>query len=411
MTGAPLLDVRDLAVEFPLRSGFLDRSRHWIRAVDGVSLQIATGETLPADLAQSWLKSLPSARLLNAYGPTECSDDVTHFAVGEEFCENGSRVPIGRPIGNIKAFVLDRRMSLAPIGTPGELCISGVGVGRGYLNDPDGTLRAFVPAPPEISPLANRLYRTGDCVRMRDSGLIDFLGRNDEQVKVRGFRVEPSEIEMTLRGHPGVRDSVVAVQPTSMGQSSLVGYVVPEEGTRVDISELRSALARWLPDFMVPSSLIELDAIPLTGNGKVDKRALPLPSERDALAEHDYTAPRNDVEKTLADVWAEVLGLERVGIQDNFFELGGDSILALAVVNRARAHGFRIKPLHLFLHQTISELACAADAGRKAESSAETEAGGEAPRRRDLPGGLEIRELDRLTSLMDAKNDPTGQGS
>ena len=310
---------------------------------------IVTGEALPAELAQRWLAGFPAAPLLNAYGPTECSDDVTHHVIRRP-PEPGSELPIGRSLINFHLYLLDRHQVPVPLGLAGELCIAGLGVGRGYLNDPSRTAEVFVPD--ALGALrgerGGRLYKTGDLARLRPDGTFQFLGRLDTQVKVRGFRVELGEIETALRSQPGVGEAVVLSRTDPAGPADsdrsegarLVAYVVPGEpvpGTgSLDEGDLREGLRRRLPEYMVPSAFVFLDAMPLTPNGKLDRRALPDPGPSETAAALAPSA-RTPIEEMVIGVWSEVLGHPRVGAHESFFDLGGHSLLAIQVISRVRA--------------------------------------------------------------------------
>jgi acyl carrier protein len=234
-------------------------------------------------------------------------------------------VPIGRPVANTRLYVLEAGLGPAPVGVPGELYIGGVQVGRGYAGRPELTAERFVPDPFGPEP-GGRLYRTGDRVRRLASGELEYLGRTDFQVKLRGFRIEPGEVEAALLRHPAVREAVATVREDAPGDPRLVGYVVPEEGAEAPApEELRAFLGRTLPEHMVPGALVVLDALPLTPNGKTDRGALPAPERADTGA---YAAPAGPVEAFLATAWGELLGVERVGTGDDFFALGGHSLLA-----------------------------------------------------------------------------------
>ena len=243
-------------------------------------------------------------------------------------------VPIGRPIANTEVYVLDDRLQPVPIGVPGELYIGGEGLARGYLNQPALTAERFIPHPFRSGA---RLYRTGDWVRYLPDANLEFLGRRDQQVKVRGFRVELGEVEAALRGYPDIREAVATVREDTPGDKRLVAYVVTDKPPPV--SEWRHFLQARLPDYMVPSTFVALAALPLTANGKVDRSALPIPA---ITRETAAVAPHTEDERRLADIFAEVLHLPQVGIHDNFFELGGDSILAIQIVARARAQGLAL---------------------------------------------------------------------
>ena len=298
-----------------------------------------------------------AGEVYNLYGPSETTtySTVAYLASGE------SGVPgIGRPIANTRAYVLDRRLEPVPIGVPGELYLGGAGVARGYLGRPALTAERFVPDP--FGPSAGaepggRLYRTGDRARWRPDGTLEFLGRLDQQLKLRGFRIEPGEIETVLGQHPAVRTAVVIAREDVPGDVRLVAYVVPE-GAPVDGGELRRFLEQRLPEYMVPAAIVVLESLPLMPNGKLDRGALPPPDSTEPRDREDFVAPRTPVEEMLAGIWATVLRLERVGIRDNFFALGGHSLLATQVISRVRtAIGIEL-PLHaLFEDPTVAGLA------------------------------------------------------
>ncbi|MFT0183220.1 non-ribosomal peptide synthase/polyketide synthase [Pseudomonas benzopyrenica] len=304
---------------------------------------VCSGEALPAELAQEVRRRLPQAALYNLYGPTEAAIDVTHWT-----CQPEDRlaVPIGRPIANLRIHILDERLNPQPIGVAGELYIGGVGLARGYLGRPGLTAERFVPDP--FTP-GGRLYRSGDLARWRDDGALDYLGRLDHQVKLRGLRLELGEIEAALRELAGVSEAVVLLRQSATGPQ-LVGYLVTPG---LDEAALRQALLARLPDFMVPSHLLALEQLPLTPNGKLDRKALPEPD----ITQQTYRAPEPGIETELATLWAELLQVERVGRDDNFFALGGDSILSLQIIARARRLGLVFSPRQLFERQTLAELA------------------------------------------------------
>ncbi|WP_166677027.1 non-ribosomal peptide synthetase, partial [Paraburkholderia caballeronis] len=315
-------------------------------ACDGLKRVICSGEALPAELANRAQRTLPRAALYNLYGPTEAAIDVTHWT-----CRAGDdSVPIGRPIGNVTTYVLDGAMNVVPPGVAGELYLGGAGLARGYLHRAVLTAERFVPDPFDTE--GGRLYRTGDLARWNGEGALEYLGRIDHQVKVRGFRIEPGEIEAQLLAQAGVRDAVVTAH-AGPGGTRLVAYVTAQAGGTLAAQPLRERLAVVLPDYMVPGAIVVLDALPLNPNGKVDRRALPAP---DAVA-REYEAPAGDVETALARIWQQVLGVEQVGRHDNFFELGGDSILSLKVVERTARAGFALAPRDLFEQQTVAALA------------------------------------------------------
>jgi amino acid adenylation domain-containing protein/non-ribosomal peptide synthase protein (TIGR01720 family) len=311
--------------------------------------QIVTGgDTLTPELRDRTLARLPIP-LDNTYGPTEITIDNTRWVCAPGQGQTTDRVPIGRPISNTRLYVVDAELRLAPVGVAGELLAGGAGVTRGYLRRPDLTAQGFVPDPFGDEP-GERLYRTGDVVRWLPDGSLDILGRRDHQVKIRGFRIELGEIEATLVALPGVREAVVVVREEK-GDRRLVAYVAGDATAEA----LRQSLRERLPDYMVPAVFVTLAALPLTVNGKVDRKALPAPELPGG--EETYVAPRTREEEILAAVWADVLRLPRVGVNDNFFELGGDSILSVQIVARARQAGLGFTVRQIFEHQTVAGLA------------------------------------------------------
>ncbi|MFL6286495.1 MAG: amino acid adenylation domain-containing protein, partial [Pyrinomonadaceae bacterium] len=320
---------------------------------------IATGEALPPGVCRQWLERHPNVPLLNAYGPTECSDDVTHHVIAQSPQAEAVRVPIGKALMNTRLYVLDSHMSPVPVGVAGELYVGGDGVGRGYFRDPSRTAAVFVPDSFSDEHGA-RLYRTGDLARWLAGGELEFLGRIDHQVKVRGFRIELGEIEAVLGRHPSVRVAVVLVREDAHTQARLAAYVVAEPGRKISEEELRGYLKERLPDYMVPSAFVTLDELPLTPNGKVDRKALPEPEWTGSDAAGGYVEPRNPLEEVLADIWAEVLDLEQVGAHDNFFEIGGHSLLAMMVASRVLEVLQVEMPLRLMFEEpTVAGLAAA----------------------------------------------------
>ncbi|MGH3923427.1 MAG: condensation domain-containing protein, partial [Pseudonocardiaceae bacterium] len=292
--------------------------------------------------------------VVDGYGPTETTTFATSYRMSatEPVPET---VPIGQPLDNMQVYVLDSGLRAVPVGVRGELYIAGVGLARGYLDQPGLTAERFIANP--FGEPGSRMYRTGDAVRWKPDGTVDFLGRADEQAKIRGFRIELGEVEAALRRHPHIAETVVIVRNEDSGQKRLVAYLVAgPESAIPDPTDLRTFLLRTLPDYMVPPAFVALDELPLTPNGKVERRALPAPDARPE-PESRYVEPSSPMESALAKIWADVLDLERVGVQDNFFELGGDSILSIQVVSRARKAGLRLTTKNLFMHQTISTLA------------------------------------------------------
>lgn len=315
-----------------------------------------SGEALPYDLRDRFLATL-DAELYNLYGPTEAAVDVTAFHCRRG--ESGTLVPIGRPIANIRAHILDAHLQPVPVGVPGELFIGGVGLGRGYLNRPDLTAAIFVADPFGGDPTdpGRRLYRTGDLTRYLPDGNIDYLGRLDFQVKIRGFRIEPAEVELALARHPAVAESAVVTRTDSRGNIILVAHIVAAGGTAPSTAELRRFLLDLLPAAMVPAVFEVTDTLPLTSSGKVDRRALMAAASGPGPQEPEFVAPRTRTEQILAEIWCAVLGLERVGINDDFFALGGASTQSLEVAVRANAAGLPLRPESMFVYGTIAALA------------------------------------------------------
>ncbi|WP_198535572.1 non-ribosomal peptide synthetase [Streptomyces caatingaensis] len=319
----------------------------------GLRRAFCSGEALPGDVVERWHRTLPGVPLHNLYGPTEAAVDVTHHRTRP----GTGAVPIGRPVWNTRLYVLDAALRPVPVGVPGELYLAGVQLARGYLNRPGLTASRFVADP--FGGDGERLYRTGDLVRWAPDGSLEYLGRTDDQVKVRGFRIELGEIEAALEALPGVAQAAVTAREiTPGGARRLVGYAVPAAGAAPDPEELRTALAATLPEHMVPPALLVLDSLPLSLNGKLDRKALPDPGPATAAAAR---APRTEAERVLAGIAAEVLGLDAVGADDNFFSLGGDSISAIQLGSRARQAGWGITPRVVFERKTIAAVAAVAE--------------------------------------------------
>ena len=312
------------------------------------------GEALNPSKLKPWMQSYPNSKLINMYGITETTVHVTYQEIEWQHTLGGKSI-IGKPIPTLSAYILDSNQNLVPVGVAGELLISGEGLARGYLNRPELTAEKFVKNP--FSKVEGaRMYRTGDLGRYLTDGNIEYLGRMDEQVKIRGYRIELGEIESVLQECNLVRQAVVLAKVNEDGGKRLVAYVVPVD--IFDKAAIKSYLSNRLPEYMIPLQWVELESLPLTNNGKIDRKALPDPDISELLS-NQYVAPRNEAEEKLAAVWKELLHVERVGIHDNFFELGGDSILTIQVVSRARRLGFNLQPKDLFIHQTIGRLSAA----------------------------------------------------
>jgi amino acid adenylation domain-containing protein len=309
---------------------------------------IVGGDACSAELVARWA---PGRRMINAYGPTE-STVVTTWS---QPLALDATPPIGRPIWNTRAYVLDRTLQPVPLGVPGELYVTSTGLARGYLNRPGLTAERFVANP--LGAPGCRMYRTGDLVRWSANGELWFVGRADEQVKIRGFRVEPGEIEALLRTHPDVEEVVVVARKDEPDTKRLVAYVVPTTGGVTNLSHLRAHVAATLPDYMVPSAFVLLDQLPLTSNGKLDRKALPAPQSI-LTGGTGHVAPRTETERVLARIWSEVLRVERIGVEDNFFELGGDSLRRLRLTSRINAaFNIELTPRDVQTEGTIAALA------------------------------------------------------
>ncbi len=334
--------------------GLLDSAEQSDTTLPSLRWLIPTGEALPPALANRWLKRFPSIPLMNAYGPAECSDDVAFHAIVDGELDTRRPVPVGHPTANNQLYILDTSLRPQPVGIPGEICIAGVGVGRGYWRDEERTRQAFIEHP--FTP-GERFYRSGDLGRWLPDGTIEYLGRRDFQVKVRGHRIEPGEIENRLIALPEVKTAVVTAPANERGVCQLVAYWVAD-ADRVDADLLRDRLKEQLPGYMVPDLFVELDALPLNANGKVDRKALPRPETR----ARELVAAAEGNEALLCELVRTLLGLNAVWANDNFFALGGDSILALQLVSRARQQGITLTPRLIFQQRSIRDLARAAGA-------------------------------------------------
>ena len=326
----------------PIYLGTLDRGK-----MGTVKRIVSAGDNAKVEDAREYAKTKD---YYNSYGPTETTVCVTHYRVDAAIAY-GSRVPIGKPIHNTSIYVLDDGLRLVPEGCIGEICIAGAGLARGYLNRGDLTDAAFVPNP--FVP-GERLYRTGDLGLWLPDGNLELIGRKDTQVKIRGYRIELGEIEAVLAQYQDVREAVVLAREDQPGDKRLVAYVSSAQA--LTAAALREYLKSRLPEFMIPSAFVVLPGMPLTANGKIDRKSLPAP-QSETGAGSSYAPPENRVQERLARIWSEVLGVPRVGIHDNFFELGGDSILIIVTVSRANREGLKITPQQMFERQTVAALA------------------------------------------------------
>jgi acyl carrier protein len=328
------------------------------------------GEALSWELAERIARTGAACRILNHYGPTETTVGCLTWAVSPTGATPTSlTVPIGGPIANTRAYVLDRRLRPVPTGVTGELYISGAGVADGYVKQPEETAARFVPDPFAQDPPA-RMYRTGDLARHLADDAIEFVGRADHQVKVRGYRVELGEIEAVLLSTPDIRQAVVIVSGDTAGDQQLIAYVAPSSGATLSHDALRASAREKLPDYMIPSTFVVLPAMPLTPNGKVDRAALPPPDRARPDLQRVFVAPRTPVEQALAGIWATILKRTEVGVHDDFFELGGHSLLATRVVSQMR-RVFQVEiPLgSLFEFPTVAALAEHIDSSTAGQAS------------------------------------------
>ncbi|GHC63193.1 non-ribosomal peptide synthetase [Streptomyces cinnamoneus] len=322
--------------------------------LSGLSEVWTGGDVVQADAVRRVREACPELAVVDGYGPTETTTFAASYRVGRD-AEVPHSLPIGRPMDSMRVYLLDGALQLVPAGVAGELYIAGTGLARGYLGRAGLTAERFVADPHGLP--GERMYRTGDVARWNEDGQIQFIGRADGQVKIRGFRIEPGEIEAVLAGHDAVASTTVVVREDQPGLKRLVAYVVPAGGT-VDTEVLRDHLADLLPEYMVPAAFVTLDALPLTANGKVDRKALPVPDFTAMVGGRDA---RNTREEILCSLFAELLGLDRVGIDDNFFELGGDSIISIQLVSRAHKAGLVLRTRDVFEHQSPAGLAAVAE--------------------------------------------------
>jgi amino acid adenylation domain-containing protein/non-ribosomal peptide synthase protein (TIGR01720 family) len=317
---------------------------------------LVMGEVLDPLLCNRWFDCFGHVALINGYGATECSDDVNHYWMRSAPRSVHRSIPLGGPLMNLRIFVHNEDMVMCPIGVAGSIYIAGVGVGRGYLNDPVRTAQSFIPDAYTKIP-GGRAYRTGDLGRYLPDGNMEFIGRSDHQVKIRGFRIELGEVESAIARIPAVAQAVVTTRNDEELGSRLVAYFVTEQGQTLTASQLRSFVKSVLPGYMVPSAFVRLESMPLNENGKINRKALPAPDSVPPDPDELLAEPSSKLEVLLLAIWAEVLGLELIGVNDNFFDLGGDSILAIHVAAKVSRVGPKLSPTEVFTHPTISELA------------------------------------------------------
>lgn len=335
--------------------------------LEALEWAMVTGEAASVSLVNRWFGAFPGVPLVNAYGPTEAADDICQYVIREALPAATHNVPIGTPLGNLTLYILDGNLQLVPVGIPGEICVSGIGVGEGYWRKPEKTAESFVANPYAGDGKGAVLYRTGDQGRWLPDGNIECLGRNDDQVKIRGFRIELGEIEAVLMRHPDVRQALVVARGEDAAKS-LVAYVLPESGKGLTGAALRRFAGEALPVHMVPSSVVFLEHFPLLPNGKVNRKALPSPDLAETPAPAGE-APRNATESRIAAIWKELLRREKVGIHDNFFELGGHSLLMSRLHRRVEAEfGVQFPLVTMFQYPTVNSLARYLRPGEPAET-------------------------------------------
>jgi amino acid adenylation domain-containing protein len=329
---------------------------------------ICAGEALELQSLKPWFERHGDQRpvVVNMYGITETTVHSTYRPITQKDLAGGAGSVIGVPIPDLQIYLVDEQLKPVPPGVVGEICVGGEGVARGYLKRDDLTSLRFLPDPFAGQPGA-RMYRSGDLARRTEDGELEYLGRMDHQVKIRGFRVELGEIESALNRHPAVRESVVLAREEGEGDKRLAAYIVPS-GAAPSVTELREYLGKIIPAYMIPARFIVLTALPLTTNGKVDRRALPAPDDARPVLDRKFTPPRNETERKLAAIWSDVLGVAQVGVLDNFFELGGDSIRSIAILSRAQEQGLQLSLQQMFQHPTVAGMAaCAVSAGQAGE--------------------------------------------
>ncbi len=356
-----LLQEQSVSVLWMTAGLFHQYADHLMAVFGQLRYLIVGGDVLDPAIIARVLKDAAPQHLLNGYGPTEATTFSTTFEITSA---GAGSIPIGRPVGNTRGYVLDAWQQPVPVGVVGELYIGGAGVAKGYLNQPELSAERFLTDPFNAQP-GTLMYRTGDLACWLADGTLQYQGRNDSQVKIRGFRIEPGEIEARLNTHPGVKDCVVLAREEVPGDKRLVAYYTAHEvGESLRIDDLRTHLQGQLPDYMVPSAYVKLETLPLTANGKLDRKALPAP-DQEAMPNRGYEVPQGEVETTLAHLWAEVLKVEQVGRHDHFFELGGHSLLAVSLIERMRQVGLSADVRVLFSQPTLAALAAAVGSGRE----------------------------------------------
>lgn len=323
---------------------------------------MVTGESVSVDLVNDWLKLYPAIPIVNAYGPSEASDDITQAIVKQPLPSDRRTVSIGKPLANLNLYILDKDLKILPIGVPGEICVSGYGVGLGYWRNQQKTQASFIPNPfsQTAKPLpgveTDLLYKTGDLGRWLPDGSIEYLGRIDNQVKIRGFRIELGEIESCLSQHSNIRENVVVLDRQETNEAQLIAYVVAKQEPVPSVGELRNFLKEKLPEQMIPSAFVMLESMPIAPSGKIDRQALPKPDNLRPELDTAYVSPRNEIERQVADIWQKILKVEKVGIQDNFFELGGHSLNVLQVYSRLRSLFPELVMTDIFKYPTVSSI-------------------------------------------------------
>jgi amino acid adenylation domain-containing protein len=348
-------------------AGLLDYIHHLSepeRLLPSLKWMMVTGEVAPVALVNRWLQLYPLVKVVNAYGPSEAADDITQLIIDKPLPQNQRTVPIGKPLANLNLYILDSQMQLLPIGFPGEICVSGFGVGLGYWKNEQKTNSSFVPNPfpstakPLPGTKTDLIYKTGDLGRWLPDGNMEFLGRIDNQVKIRGFRIELGEIEALINQHPAVQEIVVVVREDEPGDKRLVAYVVLYDGISSEqVLELRQFLKGKLPEYMIPTDVVSIASLPLTPNGKVDRQALPVLDTSKNNLKVSFVPPRTPTEVLVADIWTQILKVQQVGVNDDFFDLGGHSLLATQVISRLREELQLELPLRsLFEEPTVARL-------------------------------------------------------